>query len=343
MELNKLSYYLKILNQKAKKKNKKTCFLIGTTKKNSNKNFYFTPFRESQKTFYMGAIVYNNNSAKIISKKIDGKVNYIFIDIEKKIKNRQDILVNVERSAKQTINKSIIKNYKPNDLTVNSIENFIQDYYRTDRKGVGGKKILVAGAGNIGFKIALRLLESGASIYLTRRNKKKLKLINAALNTIKPEQTKAKSFIVNIKKILLENFDIIIGCANKNIIFKTVNKFKKIPLIIDVGKNTFDKKNIKNLSELKIPIFRLDVENSLSSFIDYSISAENFFDGIYLRNIGKLKLIKKGILGNKGDIIVDNVLNPKRIIGICGKDGLLENLPDKKYKIIKSKIMNNEK
>ena len=343
MQLNKLPNYLKTLNQQAKKKNKKTCFLIGTTKKNSRKDFYFTPMRESQKTLYMGVIVYSNNAAKVISQKIDGKVNYIFVDIEKKIKNKKDILVNIERSTKEIINKSIIKNYKPNDLTVNSIENFIQDYYRSDRRGVGGKKILVAGVGNIGFKIALRLLESGGSVYLTRRNKKKLQLINAALNSIKPEQTRAKSFIVNIKKLSLENYDVIIGCANENIIFKTIKDLKKIPLIIDVGKNTFDKKNIKKLSKMKIPIFWLDVENSLSSFIDNNILTENFFNDIYSKKIGKWKLIKRGILGNTGDIIVDNVSNPKRIIGVCGKNGMLENLSEKEYNIIKSKIFRNEK
>ena len=29
------------------------------------------------------------------------------------------------------------------------------------------------------------------------------------------------------------------------------------------------------------------------------------------------RLVKKGILGNKGDIIVDDVIKPKRIIGVC--------------------------
>ena len=34
-----------------------------------------------------------------------------------------------------------------------------------------------------------------------------------------------------------------------------------------------------------------------------------------------LKLVKKGILGNNGDIIVVDVIKPKRIIGVCGSNG----------------------
>ena len=34
---------------------------------------------------------------------------------------------------------------------------------------------------------------------------------------------------------------------------------------------------------------------------------------------------------------------PKRIIGICGKDGLLKNLTLKKYNLLKSKILKNSR
>lgn len=339
MKYNKIDNFLKLIKDKAKKKKKKTCFLIGTTKKKSPKNFYLTPYRESQKTLYMGAIIYNNKTAKEIAQKIDGKVDYVFVDIEKKINNRLDILVNIERSTKEVINKSIVKNYKPNDLTVNSIENFIQDYFRSNLRGVGGKKILIVGAGNIGSKIGLRLLESGSSIYLTRRDKKKLKMINATLNIIKPVQTKAKSNIIHKDKLKFEDYDVIIGCADKSVKFQKINNFKKKPLIIDVGKGTFTTNSIKQLLTKKIPIFRLDIESSLSSFIDSNISTENFFKNNFVKKSGKFRLIKKGILGKFGDIVVDDVMTPKRIIGICGREGLLKNLSIKKYNFLKSKIL----
>ena len=343
MKYDKIDSLLELIISKAKKKRKKTCFLIGTTIKKNSQSFYLTPYRESQKTLYMGAIVYNNKAAEDIAKRIDGRVNYVFVDIEKKISNKMDILTNIERFTKKIITKSIIKNYKPNDITVNSLENFIQDYFREDLRGVGGKKILVVGAGNIGFKIALRLVESGGSVYLIRKNTAKLKIINNALNIIKPIYTKAMSRIVFKEDLKISNYDVIIGCADKKVNFKKINDFKKQPLIIDVGKSMFSMKNIVQLSKKKVSVFRLDVENSLSSFIDSTISTEGFFSSSFIKNHGKFRLIKKGVLGNIGDIIVDNVETPSRIIGVCGNEGLLKNLTIKEHNLLETKILRNEK
>lgn len=340
MNYNKVNEILKSLKKYAVLKKKKTCFLIGTTKKNSLSNFYLTPLREGQKTIYAGAIIYDNETAIKLAKKIDGKVNYVFIDIEKKITNRKDVFTNIERVVKGEIKKSTIKNYKPNDITVNSIENFIQDYYRKDIRGVGGKKILILGAGNIGAKIGIRLLESGGHIFLFRRNKKKLKKINQVLNIIKPEYTKSKSNVINSNRLKFENYDVIIGCSDNIIKFRKIVKILRKPLIIDVGKGVFSEFDLNQLKKWAISVFRLDVENSLSSFLDTSVNTESFFENSFFNIKDKLRLVKKGILGNKGDIIVDDVIKPKRIIGVCGSDGLLNNTSLKQIKLLEKKILN---
>jgi hypothetical protein len=339
MNNKKINEVLKFLKKNSLLKKKKSCFLVGTTKKKTSQNYYFTPYRESQKTVYSGAILYDNDTAIKLAKKIDGKVNYVFVDIEKKITNTKDILANIERATKSGIKKSIIKNYKPNDITVNSIENFIQDYYRKDRRGVGGKKILILGTGNIGTKIAIRLLESGGNIFLFRRDKKKLKKINEVLNIIKPRHTKSISNTIISNQLKFENYDVIIGCADNKIKFKTINKLVKKPLIIDVGKGVFSQLDLNQLNKKNIPIFRIDIENSLSSFIDASVDNESFFESSFINKKNKFRLVKKGILGNAGDIIVDDVIKPKRIVGVCGKDGFLKNISIKKYKSLKKEII----
>jgi len=40
---------------------------------------------------------------------------------------------------------------------------------------------------------------------------------------------------------------------------------------------------------------------------------------------------------------VDNVVTPRRIIGICGNKGLLKNLTVKQYNLLKRKILKNGK
>ena len=72
--------------------------------------------------------------------------------------------------------------------------------------------------------------------------------------------------------------------------------------------------DLNKLFSKNISVFSLDIESFLSSFIDSNIKTENFFINNFVKKYGKYKLIKKGILGNKGDIIVDNVDNPKKFI-----------------------------
>ena len=339
MNYNKINEVLSFLKKQTKLKKKKSCFLFGTTKKRINQNYYLTPNRESQKTIYAGAILYGNRTAKKLAKKIDGKVNYLFVDIEKKSSNKKDALTNIERATKATIKKSIVKNYKPNDITVDSIENFIQDYFRKNLRGVGGKKILILGSGNIGSKIAIRLLESGGNIFLFRRNKNKLKKISEVLNIIKPKHTKSRSNTISSNKLKFEDYDVIIGCSDNEIRFKKIKKLFKKPLIIDVGKGVFTQPDLNQLSKRNVTVFRLDIENSLSSFLDTSVDTENFFESRFVNKKRKFRLVKKGILGNNGDIIVDDVIKPERIIGVCGKDGLLKNISLKDYKLIKKEII----
>ena len=341
MELKKINKILNILKKFSKKKKKRKCFLISNTSKKISQPFFVTPLRESKKSIYSGVVVFENKAAEEIAKKIDGKVDYVYVDLEKKISNKKDKLVNIERAVKENIKISHIKNYKSNDITVNSIETFINDYFFEDARGVGGKNILIIGSGNIGSKVALRLVESGAKVDIFRRNQKKLKIISKAINHIKPRYTKSQCRSIDYKKINFYNYDVIIGCSNNKFKIKKIKSesIKKKQLILDVGKGVFEDKILDNLLKKGKLIFRIDVESMLSSFIDSTIETESFFKSNFIKPYQKFNLVKKGVLGKRGDIIVDNVDKPKQIIGICGRGGELINTNYKKINFLKSKII----
>ena len=80
MNYNKINEILKSLKSCATLRKKKSCFLIGTTKKNSSRNFFLTQLRESQKTIYGVAIIYDNETQKNIAKKINDKIDNLFIN-----------------------------------------------------------------------------------------------------------------------------------------------------------------------------------------------------------------------------------------------------------------------
>ena len=209
---------------------KKICFFLGNTKKLENKSFFLTPIRENQEYIFFGAVVFNDNLAKKILKYVDGNVDYIFVDIEKiQSKNSNINLINIERSAKDCIKKSKLNVYKANDLAINSAETLINNLFLKDKRGIGGKKILILGLGNIGFKLSLKLVESGANIYAYRRNQTILSSFVDTINFVKPLGTLSKINILKKLPDTLNKFDIIITTADKNniISLKQVKKIKK--------------------------------------------------------------------------------------------------------------------
>ena len=330
----------------AKSNNKISCIFLGSTVQKEKSSFYITPIRENKKFIFCSIILFSDSRAQKIAKIIDGQVDYILVDTEKKIQTNYKIsqLVNIERAIKETVIKSKLRVYKGNDLSILSTETLINYYFLNDKRGISGKKVIIIGAGNIGFKLALKFVENGAPTYLIRRNKKYLNNIVKTINIIKPKGTEASAFI--LKKIPrdLSIFDIIIGSSDqKNLIKKNhVNKISNKKLFIDLGKGTFSKDCIKYLVNKKNNIFRLDTTSSYFSYLDNVIYTELIYKkDTYLNKIKNYNFVSQGILGQKNDIVVNDAKNPKKILGVCDGDGSLKKFNSSDKVILVKKIKKN--
>ena len=72
-----------------RREQKKTVFLIGNTIKVEDSDFYLTPTRIYGQVVLSGVIVYSEKVAKKVAMEIDGLIDYIFVDAEKKISDIQ--------------------------------------------------------------------------------------------------------------------------------------------------------------------------------------------------------------------------------------------------------------
>ena len=102
-------------------------------------------------------------------------MDYIFLDAEKKFHQNFRTMVlrlTLKDLEKEMIKKSKILIFKANDLTLDAIDIFLSQITLDDIRGMGNKKITILGAGNLGSKLALRLVERGANVCINRRNKK---------------------------------------------------------------------------------------------------------------------------------------------------------------------------
>ena len=309
----------------------KTVFTIATTSK-QEKDSYLTPIRQNDLFIACGCVVFEQSILSEIIKIIDGNVDYIFVDSEKKIPIRIHPELNVIETGNlskvcfQNIKKSKILEYKPNDITVNATWSFLSQ--RLDF--LSGKKISILGSGNIGSKLALKLVECGVSVSMHRRNNYKGHVIAQGLNFVKPNNT--VSNITFHEDILQTSFmsDVIIGATSGVSIIDVdlLKSVKKDAIIVDLGKNTLTKEAIKFALTNNIEIFRTDVTSAFEGFIYEAIKMNEILQYSYgKKDLGFCFIVGGGSLGEKGDIVVDNITHPKRIFGIAAGDGTIKKEP----------------
>jgi len=327
--------------EKARQQNKLSGFTIGNTTKIDHHGLYRTPLRETTIMVTAGAIVYSEEQAIEIAKIADGKVDYILVDAEKKIPNEQDPneLANIERAVREVVSKSTLWVYKGNDLCVDAVDGLLMQLTKNSVRGIGGKKIAILGAGNIGFKLALRLVERGVHITITRRNKEALESLTKALNTVKPLYTQVEVVGTTDNQEAARGVDILIGTSHGTplVTQEIVKGLAEEAIIIDVGKGSLYPEAIEEARARNIKIYRLDISAAFEGLIHHLWAAENSFEKkLGSRKLYEELLISGGLLGKKGEIVVDNVWQPKTIYGIAdGKGDFIRELSEQQISRLK--------
>lgn len=310
-------------------KGRVTGFVIGNTSGVFGRGrFYATPLRETDTLAYGGVVVRDVATAVQVARIVDGKVDYILLDSEKKVERiyygKNDV-GNIERHVRHEISKSKVVTYKGNDLTVEAID-FLLGQIIGD---VGARQIAVVGFGNIGAKIGLKLIERGAYVRAFRRDQRKLKAIVRGLNLVKSEHTISP---ITPAKSIAE------ACKGASIVIATADSRGIIgekplagldlsiaPILIDVGKGCF-KDSV--LTGDRYPIYRIDIsmvqKHNFAALLETAVH--------YGRHLGRrtlkdhhIKLVSMGLLAKRGEIIVDDIEKPSIVVGIAdGKGSLMK-------------------
>jgi hypothetical protein len=193
---------------------------------------------------------------------------------------------------------------------------------------LNGKKISILGAGNIGSKLALKLVECGAEVHIYRRDFYKGQHITHSLNLIKPEGVIANvQFHQNAVQASFLS-DVLIGATNGYPVISTdiVNSVKRNCLIVDLGKNNLTSGAIEVAKQHSIEIYRADVTPAIESYIYEVLKMQDILENSYGRkDLGFCHIVGGGFFGSSGDIIVDRINNPQYIIGVSQGNGSLKN------------------
>ncbi len=119
---------------------------------------------------------------------------------------------------------------------------------------------------------------------------------------------------------LVNEADIIIGCSRH----KSIGRFTltQNKIVIDLGIGTFDDTTVKSILKTKSLFYRANTADALIGEIK-RITATNQH---LTKNSGKaiineVPVVGAGMMGEEGDVIVDSISNPKKVIGIADGTG----------------------
>lgn len=295
------------------KKHSYSAIAISTTAKNAVP-FNVLPRKVLQDTAVSSFMINDKEKLKETLLFFDGKLDYIFIDIEQK----QEI--NLFNIAMDIVSSTELIAIKPNDTTLESLDILVRTQFKDN---LSNKNVIVIGTGNLASKSALRLAERQANVYIRGRKAEKEELIVNALNCFLPRYS--PKIKVLKKENELEKVDVIISFLSGQFIEEGILKpyINRNTFIIDGGINNFSSSFIKKMLNQDVAMIRLDTRIALPyqllSIHDYTTS---FFKEVYGKSkINRVPIVAGGFIGEEGAVIVDNVKNPNQIIGIADGSG----------------------
>ena len=301
---------------------KLTGFCIGNTRKINETGLYFSPVRKTSRLVAGSAIVYDVNQAVAVARAVDGQVDYVLVDTEKKISLELygvENVGNVERAVRETVKLSSVLTFKGNDLTADSVESLIVQTLSTFPRGLSGKKAAIIGAGNVGAKLALKLVERGMDVTLLRRDAAKLAVIVAALNIIKPAETIATVSAAPDALTAAQGAHLLVGLTQGTPVITAamVDALAPGAVLLDGGKGCCEVDAICRAQVLDIPIYRADIRPGFEGHMGMLLETERIvktslgralFDGV--------QVVSGGLLARADEVVVDSIADPRAVFGL---------------------------
>ncbi len=309
---NRLEAIKKVLLSSDKEK----ILCLSTTANINNPPLYFSAIRETKETISGNVIFSELLLLEEVTGFFDGLVDYFLIDVE--IKSGMEDFV---EQAKSFIKKSKVHFFKPNDITVDALDEFISCLLGD----LGGLTAVIVGGGNIGAKIALRICERGADVIVCGRDLNKTGKIVEGISLIKRGNgtLKASDDILSSSS----GAGLLLGCTPgvPSIGSSIIKELGEQAVVIDVGNGTISEDGIKEAISRDLRLYCFSMLCGFHGFISTWKKSSS-----YISKIGRKKLnddvsvVTPGIMGGRGEIIVNNIDNIEQVIGVCnGKGDLL--------------------
>jgi len=325
-----------ILSQKT---GKRTAFTIAKPYGYKRKSVTFPFIRQNAYLIIGNVEVSNIRQAEVIAKEVDGLVDYVFVDKE----NIKPFYFDLEKVLKKIIKKSRFLTYRDGTALVNAVDALI---FQLNAK-FSKEKILILGLNELSIRLALNMSDRGSTIFMWDSNFEAVKEVASALNKLTSTKGKKRIYSISDPHLAISKVGVLIGMQSglQLITRELVNKLRRKAVVIDAGIGTLHPEAIELGNRKGIQIYRIDMRAGLSGEITTVMETDELLQNILGRDrYNDVPVVAGGLIGKKGDIIIDSISHPEKILGIAdGQGGFLKvgNFKDRlrkaKLEIVKRK------
>ena len=318
------------LSSWAKKSDSKSIFTISKGELINYKNSFI---RTSNGLVISNVEISSNELLEEIIIGIYQKVNYIFID-EQLCKKISEFNINYREKL------SIFSESNSLILALDAFLNRRDKFYTNLNYGIFG-----INSNSIQFIITLA--KQNKSIFIESENNDAISVIYSMNNIFKLQSEFSETKIGKISN--KKDIDIIIAfeMSEQKLLNIIENNLGILKFVIDASRYSFNQKTLEVLKKNNIEVFRLDMRAALISEVLLRLETINLIDNVCgIEIINGIRVVAGGHIGIEGDIIVDSIKNPRRVLGVAdGLGGVFSGIKNEAYlnRIykIKTHILNN--
>ena len=310
------------IRNRAQHSGKKAVFCIGTTMNVGNEEYFFSSLREAEHYVCGNMMVSGVNDLPQIIEIIDGRIDEILIDVEKKKAacSRMDAIIG------RCVKKSKVSYFRGNLVAACAFEQIFLAYCAHKGIDFADRRACVVGAGHLGAKIAQILLEYGMQVDLYDRNQSRARKVTEAITTMAASECRGKAYPVSTDTILKEKYLLIAGVTNgiPAVTVQMVERLENDGFLIDAGLKTVTEEAMSKAHKVAKPVFCLVATPGFNGMMLSHFEADKIISSLGRRAVeGDFSLVSGGMMGEYGDVIVDDVVVPTKVIGVAKGDGLV--------------------
>jgi len=307
----------------AKKSAKRSVFNIVIPVK-PRRQTVLSRFIQESFSFVIGsAEVDNPEQLREIVEAVDGIVDILFIDAEMKLGDS----INFVQLAKNFAKQSQVLSYKDNDVWVSSIDNLMAEIL----EDFSGAKVTIYGVKNLCFKLAMQLSERGCKVTLSGNDGDNLKEYVTALNKVTIKETPYPIKAHADMKTAAKDADVLVGLTPQSPLIgqEEISAMNPKGFVIDGGIGSLGPDAIRYGNQIGVKIIRVDMRAALAGEIWAVLGTKNMVSEIMGKGeITGVTVVAGGILGNRGDVVLDSISHPTKVVGIAdGCGGVIYDAP----------------